>query len=99
MRQTFFGPLIEEVEGRIKAQQGDTWNRDLFENHLMGYTLRNDRYRLVVWRDHRNLKAEPVFVELFDHEKDPNETSNIAGDHPDLVKELIKQLDTEIGQP
>ena len=39
MRETFFGPLIEEVEGRIIEQQGDLWDRDLFENHLMGYLV------------------------------------------------------------
>ena len=92
MRQTFFGPLIEEVEGRIKKQQGATWNRDLFENHLMGYTMRTDRYRLVLWRDHRDGNAEPVFVELFDHESDPHETRNVAKRYPKVVRELSKQL-------
>ena len=47
MRETFFGPLIEEVEARIIAQQKERWDRDLFENHLMGYAMRTDRYRLV----------------------------------------------------
>jgi iduronate 2-sulfatase len=93
MRQTFFGPLIEEVEQRIIKQQGDTWNRELFENHLMGYTMRTDRYRLVVWRDYRDPKAEPVFVELYDHKTDPDETGNIANSNPKIVSELRKQLD------
>lgn len=92
MRQTFFGPLIDEVETRIIAQQGDRWNRDLFENHLMGYTLRTDRYRFVIWRDHRDAKAKPVFVELYDHETDPGETVNVAGSHPELVKEFAARL-------
>ena len=51
MRETWFGPLITEVEARIMAQQKDKWDRDLFENRLMGYTMRTDRYRLVVWKD------------------------------------------------
>lgn len=38
MRETFFGPLIKEVEERIIAQQGERWDRDLYENKLMGYT-------------------------------------------------------------
>ncbi len=67
MRETWFGPLIQEVEGRIIAQQGDKWDRELFEQHLMGYTMRTDRYRLVVWRNHRDAEAEPLFVELYDH--------------------------------
>ena len=94
MRQTFFGPLIENVERRIIEQQGDTWNRDLFENHLMGYSMRTDRYRLVSWRDHRDRKADPIFVELFDHQSDPTETENIASKNPELVKKLTQQLNT-----
>lgn len=93
MRETWFGPLIKEVEQRIIAQQGDKWDRDLFEKHLMGYTMRTDRYRLVVWRDHRDVKAAPIFVELFDHDSDPQETNNIAAQNPGLVSELIEQLD------
>lgn len=93
MRQTFFGPLIEEVEGRIIKQQGKAWNRKLFENHLMGYTMRTNRYRLVLWRDHRDPTAKPVFVELYDHQADPQETRNVAGRHPELVSKLSQQLD------
>lgn len=93
MRQTFFGPLIEEVEARIIEQQGDTWDRELFENHLMGYTMRTDRYRLVIWRDHRDPTVEPVFVELYDHKTDPDEARNIVGSHPEIVTELCKQVD------
>ena len=92
MRETWFGPLINEVESRIKLQQGDKWNRDLFEKHLMGYTMRTERHRLVVWRDHRDPEAEPVFIELFDHENDPDETTNIAEEAPELVKTLLEQF-------
>jgi iduronate 2-sulfatase len=98
MRQTFFGPLIEEVEAKIIKQQGKRWNRDLFENHLMGYTLRTGRHRLVVWRDHRDPKAEPVFVELYDHQSDPSETTNIAADHAELVRKLSAQLDAIVAK-
>jgi iduronate 2-sulfatase len=96
MRQTFFGPLIREVEGRIMTQQGETWNRELFENHLMGYALRTDRYRLVVWRDRRDKNAAPVYVELYDHKKDPHETVNVASKHPELVKQLSARLTKEM---
>jgi iduronate 2-sulfatase len=92
MRETWFGPLIKDVEQRIIDQQGDRWERDLFEKHLMGYTMRTDRYRLVVWRDHRNRQAAPIFVELFDHQADPQETRNIAADNAELVNRLTAQL-------
>ena len=93
MRETWFGPLIKDVEQRIIDQQGSAWNRELFEEHLMGYTMRTDRYRLVLWKDIRNKQAPPVFVELFDHESDPSETKNIAGAKPDIVSRLTKQFE------
>jgi hypothetical protein len=92
MRETFFGPLIEEVENKIKQQQGRQWDRDLFENHLMGYSLRTDRYRLVAWLDYRNVDAEPLYLELYDHRKDSKETKNIAKEFPNKAKELLDKL-------
>lgn len=92
MHETFFGPLMEEVETRIQAQQGDRWDRDLFENHLMGYAMRTDRYRLVVWQDVRNPDADPVDIELYDHSKDFQETVNVAKDNPAVVAELLAQF-------
>lgn len=98
MRETFFGPLIERVEARIIAQQGEAWDRELFENHLTGYAMRTDRHRFVVWRDHRDPQAEPIDVELYDHENDPHETVNVAKAHPDLIQTLTKQLN-QVLQP
>jgi iduronate 2-sulfatase len=92
MRETYFGPLIEEVETRIIEQQGEKWDRDLFENHLMGYAMRTDRYRLVAWKDRRDKAAEPVYVEVYDHQNDPQERVNIAADNRELVAELLNQL-------
>jgi len=93
MRETYFGPLIEAVESRIMTQQGEKWNRDMFENYLMGYTMRTDRYRLVVWKDRRQPKGNPTFVELFDHQTDPAETKNIANEQPDILSQLMIQFD------
>jgi len=92
MRETFFGPLIKEVETRIIDQQKEKWDRDLFENHLMGYAMRTDRYRLVIWKDTRCADAAPVFVELYDHENDPTETVNIADGDPERVMKLLAQF-------
>jgi iduronate 2-sulfatase len=96
MRETFFGPLIDQVEGRIMTQVGDRWDRELFENNLMGYALRTDRYRLVVWRDRRDEDADPIYVELYDHRHDPAETVNVASQHPELVAQLTARLRREM---
>jgi arylsulfatase A-like enzyme len=49
-----------------------------------GISLRTERYRFT--RYFRN--QEPV-NELYDHQTDPNETKNIADEHPDVVEKLI----------
>ncbi|ANW96626.1 iduronate-2-sulfatase [Wenyingzhuangia fucanilytica] len=92
MRETYFGPLIKEQETKIKKQQGDKWDRDLFENRLMGYAMRTDQYRIIIWKDYQNPEKEPLFIELFDHQKDPKETKNIAKENPEIVKSLIAQF-------
>ncbi|WP_066218981.1 sulfatase [Formosa haliotis] len=92
MRETFFGPLLTEVETRIKKQQKDAWSRNLFENNLMGYAMRTKQYRFIVWKDRAHPEKPPVFVELYDHEKDPMETRNCAASHPEIVAQLIHQF-------
>ncbi|WP_300024478.1 sulfatase [uncultured Maribacter sp.] len=92
MRETSFGPLLKEVEERIKKQQGNKWNRDLFENRLMGYSMRTSQYRFTVWKDYTNQKSKPVFFELYDHKNDPTETVNIANENPKIVEELLVQF-------
>ena len=92
MRETSFGPLLEEVEEKIIDQQGDKWDRDLFENRLMGYSMRTANYRFTVWKDYTDPEADPLFFELYDHKNDPTETVNIAKDNPKVVKELLVQF-------
>lgn len=93
MRETYFGPLIEEVESRIKKQQGAKWDRDMFENDLMGYAMRTDRYRLVVWKNTADPKTPPIYTELYDHLEDPDETQNIASVNPDITERLLSQFE------
>ena len=92
MRGTFFGPVIAEVEAKLKQEHGERYNADLFDNHLMGYSIRTDRYRYTVWLDRRSPTIEPLAEELYDHETDPHETVNLAKSKPDVVKTLAIQL-------
>lgn len=93
MRETYFGPLIVEVEKRIKEQQKEKWDRKLFENNLMGYAMRTDRYRIIVWKDYKKKDEKPIFIELYDHHTDPNETVNIAEENSEVVKDLLIQFE------
>ncbi|MGE9296471.1 MAG: sulfatase [Puniceicoccales bacterium] len=61
----------------------------------MGYTLRSPRYRLVMWMSNDWRTTDPYredllsAVELYDYQKDPNETVNLAND-PAYQDELAK---------
>ena len=92
-RTAFYAPLIVEIEERISNQMGDKWNRKTFEEFVMGYAMRTDRYRTVVWKDRRKPLEAPLFVELYDHQEDPDETKNIADSNPELAAKLIKRME------
>jgi iduronate 2-sulfatase len=92
MRGTFFGPVIAEVEAKLKEEHGDRYTAGLFDNHLMGYSLRSDRYRYTAWLDRRDPQGEAFAEELYDHDNDPRETKNVAKENAEVVKALAAQL-------
>jgi len=96
MRGTFFGPLVRHVEHQLRNEAPDRYSEDLYNNHLMGYSMRTNRYRFTIWIDVRNPDSKPVAVELYDHEDDPDENVNIAGTpkNADLVRRLTAQMRT-----
>lgn len=63
-----------------------------FTYRFMGKSMRTDRYRYIEWRD--RLDDKVVATELYDHETDPQENINIAGDpqHKELVHQLSSRL-------
>lgn len=92
MRETYFGPLVQEVEGRIEKEQGEKWNRELFENDVMGYAMRTEQYRFIVWKNEKEPDEKPLFVELYDLKYDSAETVNIADKEPALVGKMMAQF-------
>ncbi len=57
-----------------------------------GYSIRTDRWRYTEWRPIDG--GEVMARELYDHEKDPGETRNLAGhdEHSETVTVLAKKL-------
>jgi len=94
MRDTFFGPLIRQAEQKLKTEAPEGYSQELYNNHLMGYSMRTDRYRLTIWVDTQHPDCEPVAVELYDHHKDPDENINIAvnSENAKLIRKLITQI-------
>lgn len=76
-------PLLENPRAR--------WNRPAYtqtsRGKFMGRTVRNERYRYTEWADGQS------GVELYDHQTDPGEITNIA-ERPDMagVTDEMKQL-------
>lgn len=96
MRGTFFGPVIAEVEAKLKEEHGDRYTADLFDNHVMGYSIRTDRYRYTAWLDRCSPMDEPLAEELYDHDADPHETVNLTGANPEVAGELQARLRSSI---
>ncbi len=93
MRQGEFATLIEAKERQIATEMGQRWSPERFEEHVMGYAMRTDRYRLVEWMDQRE-PERPLALELYDYQSDPLETVNLAvqpAGRP-LATSLLKQL-------
>ena len=55
-----------------------------------GRSLRTDRHRYTEWQDQKS--GQVVARELYDHENDPGETTNLADKNPDVVKRLSETL-------
>jgi iduronate 2-sulfatase len=60
-------------------------------NELLGRAIRNDRYRLVEWK---KPGADPSTAEfeLYDYDRDPEESKNVAKENPDIVEQLTAIL-------
>jgi iduronate 2-sulfatase len=92
-------PKVEDLAGESLCAQledpGASGQAFAYSFHgrgqLMGRTLRADRYRFVQWRDRKT--GEVAQVELYDHDTDPAETKNTAGEHRELVERLNRELE------
>ena len=96
-------PLPAHLEGAsftpLLADPLRPWKTAAFSQYprgqkggLMGYSMRTDRYRFTVWvaRDHHD---QVDATELYDHQTDPGENTNLAADpaHAELVRDLMRQ--------
>jgi hypothetical protein len=72
-----------------------TWDKLAFSEYPkrgnQGIAMRTDRYRYVEWR---NKKGELVARELYDHQIDPQENENVAGQaaQAGTLEQLARQL-------
>jgi arylsulfatase A-like enzyme len=87
-------PLMDNPELPWKTAAFSQYPRKSDGQALMGYSMRTDRYRFTVWVD-RDDHSKVDAIELYDHQTDPEENTNVAKDpaNAELVKSLMKQWD------
>jgi arylsulfatase A-like enzyme len=84
-------PLLDDPKRAWKTAAFSQYPRSQ-NGGLMGYSMRTDRYRFTVWvsrTDHSKVDA----TELYDHQTDPQENTNLAKDpaNAELVSRLMEQ--------
>ena len=84
-------PILKGKSKRIKDYAVSQYPR----GNVMGYALRNERYRYVAWYKNRSTAEEDVIIkELYDYKNDPNETVNIVGIERELSQQFQETLNT-----
>jgi arylsulfatase A-like enzyme len=84
-------PVLRDPLQTVNAAAFSQYPRAADDKEFMGYSVRTDRYRLTRWvqqDDHSKVHA----VELYDHQTDPQENTNIASKPANA--ELIARLTT-----
>ncbi len=89
-------PAMENPDKEIKAYAVSQFSR----GDKMGYSIRTNRYRLTVWmknhyRSYLPFDKKLIYdCELYDYEKDPNETVNLyrSKDHKKVVNKLLQHF-------
>jgi iduronate 2-sulfatase len=89
-------PLLTDPSASIKAAAHQVYpKRSLDGKPLMGHAVRTERYRYVEWQlPDRSVRHR----ELYDLERDPDETKNIAGEQPAVVEQHSKRIADRLGR-
>lgn len=87
-----FKPLLDDPQSPWKSSAFSQYPRGTKKAGRMGYSMRTERYRFTQWvdaGDHTKVQA----VELYDHQTDPQENTNIA-EKPENAS-LVEKLKTQ----
>ena len=85
-------PILDDAEAKVRPVAISQYPRSDAGKSLMGYSIRDERWRLTLWRDR---SANTIHAtELYDEVNDPHETVNVAtkAEHAEVIARLSKHL-------
>jgi iduronate 2-sulfatase len=85
-------PVLDDAAARVRPVAISQYPRSDAGKTLMGYSIRDDRWRLTLWRDRKDNTIHAT--ELYDETDDPHETVNVAAkaEHAEVIARLSKFL-------
>ena len=90
-RKEYFNHALNDIEGRIRIENPDT-PIAVFQENVIGYTIRDNRYRCVAWVDQSKAPWKIIGTELYDQVNDPDETVNMASTAQTTATELKTRM-------
>ncbi|MFM2211039.1 MAG: hypothetical protein RL639_233 [Verrucomicrobiota bacterium] len=85
-------PVLDDAAASVRPVAISQYPRQDAGKSLMGYSIRDDRWRLTLWRDRKDNSIHAT--ELYDEVGDPHETVNVAAkpEHAEVIARLAKFL-------
>ena len=85
-------PILDDADAKVRPVAISQYPRSDAGKTLMGYSIRDDRWRLVLWRDRKDNSIHAT--ELYDEANDPHETVNVAtkAEHAEVIARLSQFL-------
>ncbi|MCX6366737.1 MAG: sulfatase-like hydrolase/transferase [Armatimonadetes bacterium] len=86
-------PVLDNPSARVRKVAISQYPRSAEGKPVMGYSARDTRWRLTLWRDRTS--GATVATELYDEKNDPKESVNVAAkpENAAVIAELTKELD------
>lgn len=81
-----FAGLLDNPDDPHRSSAVGHWRT----GRLIGESVRTQRWRLTEYRDRAT--GQTAQVELYDHDADANETTNVAATYPEIVEQLMPRI-------
>ncbi len=92
-----FAPTLNDRFGEQQKHEALIWNWARYNPNSQRYGESMQAIRVGDWKLLRNTESDPW--ELYDLGRDPFEERNEAANHPQMVADLVKRIETQITNP